>query len=443
MSPFCAFALACSCFVLFRVADGAEPCTAGCAVRLGCSAGRYPKQRRRRRHLFQRCQPSRRRTDDLLPRKLSSAIFDLDRPVLPLAHHHLALRRCVLPTLRLYLKQSVVVAHHPVVPDDPLGLQTEHFSQLCRTRCPPVIVLRLRCRPPESLVVLRQIFLLQILVRLLVRPNLLPPHLLDQPVLMRAVIAFHSPFGLRRSRRDDLDPQLLAHLPKLRHRLFAPQLFPLRGRAFIYVLPIHVQRLRHSLFFDPRPQRVGRRPDRLLLAQPQLHRAGRVVGHVHHAAPRTAPLQPVVKTSVHLHQLPKVPPSLAPLPIRLPLALPAPQPFRQHPPPQRFRVHPHPVLARQMFGRQRWPKPLSLAFPVLLPHQLHHPPAKSRWLGSRTRSPRTAMPHPSGSSQFSPSGLLPRPSIRGHFYRGEKGTLSSRFNSKRSFWRFSDFGTTE
>src|ERR1019366_1823154 len=35
---------------------------------------------------------------------------------------------------------------------------------------------------------------------------------------------------------------------------------------------------------------------------------------------------------------------------------------------------------------------------------------------------------PSGSSLFSPPGLLPRPPIRGHFYRGEKGTLSSRFN---------------
>src|SRR6266481_8396876 len=154
---------------------------------------------------------------------------------------------------------------------------------------------------------------------------------------MRAVIAFHSPFRLRRSRRDDLDPQLLAHPPKLRHRLLSPQLFALRGRAFIHVLPIHVQRLRHSVFFDPRPQRVRRRPDRLLLAQPQLHLTARIVHHVHHATVRTAPLQPVVKTSIHLHQLPKVSPPLSPLPIGFPLASPTPQPFLQHPPPQRDR----------------------------------------------------------------------------------------------------------
>jgi len=37
---------------------------------------------------------------------------------------------------------------------------------------------------------------------------------------------------------------------------------------------------------------------------------------------------------------------------------------------------------------------------------------------------------PSRLSQFSPCGPLPRPLIRGHFYRGGKGTLSSRFNRK-------------
>src|SRR5438270_12027643 len=218
MSPFCGFAFSCSCFVLFRVAAGAEPCAAGSAARLGCSAGRNPKQRRR----LQLCRYLRRPAKDLFPRKLSSAIFDLHRSILPLTDHHLDLRRSVLPPLRLHLKQPIVVAHHPVVPDNPFALQPEYFPQLSHARPPPVIVFFLRCRPPEPLVVLWQILLLQILVRLLVRPDLLPPHLLDQPVLMRAVIAFHAPFGLRRSRRDDLHPQLLAHPPKLCHRLFAP-----------------------------------------------------------------------------------------------------------------------------------------------------------------------------------------------------------------------------
>src|ERR1022692_554208 len=221
---------------------------------------------------------------------------------------------------------------------------------------------------------------------------------------MRAVVALHSPFRLRRSCRDNLDPQLLAHSSELRHRFFPPQLFPLCGRAFIHVLPIHVQRLRYSIFFDPPPQRVGRRPDRLLLPQPQLHLTGGIIGHVHHAAAWTALLQPVVKASVHLYQLPKVTSSLSPLPIWFPLAASTPQSFRQHPPPQGLRSDPHPIFARQMFGRQRRPKSLSLAFPVLLPHQLQHPPPKPRRLGSRARSSRIAMPQPS-----SPFLLIPLP----------------------------------
>src|SRR6266699_1160946 len=63
---------------------------------------------------------------------LPPSIFDLHRAVLPLTYHHLLLRRSVLPTLRLHLKQPIVVAHHPVVPDDPLALQTEDLPQLRR-----------------------------------------------------------------------------------------------------------------------------------------------------------------------------------------------------------------------------------------------------------------------------------------------------------------------
>src|ERR1700746_2577803 len=154
MSPFCALAFACSCFVLFRAAAGAEPCAAFSAARLGCCAGRSPKQRR----WLPLCRHSWRCAVDLLPRQLPSTIFHFDRPVLPLTYHHLALRRCVLTALRLHLKQPVVGAHHPVVPDHPFGLQSKHFPQLRRARLGPVIVLRLRSRPPESRVVLPQIF---------------------------------------------------------------------------------------------------------------------------------------------------------------------------------------------------------------------------------------------------------------------------------------------
>src|SRR5579859_3817727 len=59
-----------------------------------------------------------------------------------------------------------------------------------------------------------------------------------------------------------------------------------------------------------------------------------------------------------------------------------------------------------MFGRQRRTKPLSLAFPVLLSHQLHHPPTKFLRLGSRTDSSRTAMLQPLGPFLAIP---LPQP----------------------------------
>src|SRR5713226_951712 len=49
-----------------------------------------------------------------------------------------------------------------------------------------------------------------------------------------------------------------------------------------------------------------------------------------------------------------------------------------------------------MFGRQRRPKSLSFALPILLPHQLHHPSAKSRRHGSRALSSRIAMLQPFG-----------------------------------------------
>jgi len=163
-------------------AAGTEPCARLCAARLGRSAGRNPKQRCWR----VRCQPSRRRARDLLPGHLPPSIFDLHCYILPLTHHYLALRRSVLPTLRLHQKQPIVITHHPVVADDSLALQPEDLPQLRRARCLAVIILGLRCRAPEALVVLRQMVLLKIHVGLLVRPNLPPPHLLDQPVLMRA-----------------------------------------------------------------------------------------------------------------------------------------------------------------------------------------------------------------------------------------------------------------
>src|ERR1019366_4988992 len=64
---------------------------------------------------------------------------------------------------------------------------------------------------------------------------------------------------------------------------------------------------------------------------------------------------------------------------------------------------------RQMFGRQRRPKSLSLASPVLLPYQPQHPSAKSRRLGSRARTSHTAMLQPLGPFLPIPLPQPPRP----------------------------------
>jgi hypothetical protein len=149
-------------------------------------------------------------------------------------------------------------------------------------------------------------------------------------------------------------------------------------------------------FFDPVPQRVDGRPDRLFLAQPQLLLADRIVSHVHQAAARTTLLQPVVKTSVYPPQLPKMPPSLSPLSMRFPLAPPAPQPFRQHPSPERLRSDPHPVFTAQKLGRQRRPNSHCLPSPILFTHQLQHPPTKLRRLSPRAGTPLFAMPQAFG-----------------------------------------------
>src|SRR6266851_222571 len=103
-----------------------------------------------------------------------------------------------------------------------------------------------------------------------------------------------------------------------------------------------------------------------------------------------------------------------------------------------------------MFGRQRRPKSLSFALPILLPHQLHHPSAKSRRLGSRALSSRIAMLQPfalHSRQHFYPSqfplahpdsphpasfrgrslGDISNEEKRGHYHRGS--TVQKSFQS--------------
>src|ERR1700687_5670702 len=189
---------------------------------------------------------------------------------------------------------------------------------------------------------------------------------------MRAVLPLDSSLPLRRTGRDHRDPQLRAHAPKLRDRLFSSQLLLHRGRTFVHILPIHVHRLRHAVPLDPGAQRIHHRPDRLLLTQPRPRRAGGVGDQIDQAALRAALLQPSVKAAVHLHHLPKMLLTLPAEKMPPPFSLATPQPFRQHPPPQRFGMHLQPVLRRQVLGRQRRPKSLAHRSAVLFPHPPQH-----------------------------------------------------------------------
>src|SRR3984893_18555362 len=413
---------------------------------------------------------------NLLPSQRSPAIFDGDTPVPPFTYQHFGLRGCAVAVLRRQLKPPVLVAHHPVVADRALAFQTENPVQFCRPRRASMVVLRLRSRSRKPPIVFRQIVPLQIHVGVFVTGDLLAPQFLHQPVLMRSVLAFHSPLGLRRTGRDHLDPQLRAHAPKLRDWLFPPQLLLRRGRTFVQILPIYVHRLRHPVTLDPSAHRIRHRPDGLLLAQLRPRRAGRVIHQVDQAALRPALLQPGVKAAVHLHHLSKMLLALAPATMLPPLPLLAPQSHSRHPAPQRLAMDRHPILRRQMLGRQRWPKPLAYRPAVFLPHPLQHFPPKlllrsaMRWLPCaavlQSRSSLFPIPLPQSlrlpvthtqqpahvhnfqlpapytsqhfyTSQFPLAHRCPPQSdrlsevlLRGHFYRGQKGTLSSRHNTQ-------------
>src|SRR6202166_5432958 len=87
--------------------------------------------------------------------------------------------------------------------------------------------------------------------------------------------------------------------------------------------------------------------------------AGGVVEQIDQTPCRPAPFQPTMKAPIQLHHLAEMFLALAPLPMRPPLALPAPQSFLQHPPPQRLGVHTQLVFAEQVLGRQRRSQPLA------------------------------------------------------------------------------------
>ncbi len=176
-----------------------------------------------------------------------------------------------------------------------------------------------------------------------------------RPVFAHEHLAVRRRVSLRRPRRRHLQravvvphhtvlPEPLAHQSQLRPR-HAPrmELFR-RRRPHIDRLRISVQRLRDAVVLDLRAQYIRCRPRRLLLAEADSHRPGRVVDERHQTRPRPPPLEPVVKAAIELPQLPERRAPRTAHMDRLCAALPTPQVRADHPAPQGRHGHEHPEL---------------------------------------------------------------------------------------------------
>ena len=105
---------------------------------------------------------------DLTMRPSLAFIANLGPSVFPFTHRHLGLPRGIIAA-PLQLKIAVLIAHHPVIGNTPLGLQTEHLLQFARCRWLAVIVLWLGRLARKPCVVMGQIFFLQKTIRRFVR----------------------------------------------------------------------------------------------------------------------------------------------------------------------------------------------------------------------------------------------------------------------------------
>jgi len=99
-------------------------------------------------------------------------------------------------TLALNLQQTTSVVHHPIIAERTLCFQAEDFLQPTQTRWATMKIFLRSSGPAVALVVLRQVDLLEKVIGRLMAAYVLAAQFLNQPVLMRAVIAFHSAFGL-------------------------------------------------------------------------------------------------------------------------------------------------------------------------------------------------------------------------------------------------------
>ena len=148
--------------------------------------------------------------DGGLPPDLRLRLGDLDERDLAIVAHHpqaavAALldedsraRTDTLVPLGLQLQETVFEAHHQVVAHHPFVLQTKHSLPVPLPRRAAMKVRSRRRLAPELGVMLGQILLVEITVRRFVIGDALQSHLLHEPVLMRAVVAFHAALRLRR-----------------------------------------------------------------------------------------------------------------------------------------------------------------------------------------------------------------------------------------------------
>ncbi len=135
-------------------------------------------------------------SSDFLPFQLLPTVLNLHRSIFPLAHQHLALRRCMVLALSLDLIDTIGMSHHPIVAERSLSLQPQYGPHRLGAGARQVIVLLAGRSYREAPVMFRTVFLFKIAVHLFQATDLPPPKLLHQPVLMRSVIPFHPSFGL-------------------------------------------------------------------------------------------------------------------------------------------------------------------------------------------------------------------------------------------------------
>ena len=136
--------------------------------------------------------------------------------------------------------------------------------------------------------------------------DLQPPEFLDEPVLMRAVVALDAPFRLRGIRRDNAQVEGRAHPAELRQWGRAGDLLLGIGRPHVDILPIRVERMRYTVLRDPAAQHRDRRPDRFLGAELAERPPRGIVYQRHQAALRCPILVQAMDAAIEPHELANV-----------------------------------------------------------------------------------------------------------------------------------------